>query len=621
MERKTYLNRYRVWVDQIGLPIVIRRSASEATFKAEDSQTNAEVALQVVPVASLRSSAREQLQAEADSAKQISHINIPALLDFGFEGDQLIYVTEYFDGTTAEDWVKEHGPMPVGAVMRIAAQVVSALTAATFRGITHHALNPTNLMLVPGQTAEGEWPLIKVLNFVGVAPSFARSGTPDPRSLEAVNFASPEQLESGTVNFRSELYSLGCTLWFLLSGAAPLAGAASVANGHRVPNSVRKLLAQMMAADPEDRPLDPLIIQEQIQHCVAQLDRRDAVATKFGLAPASAVAAAPAVTAVPRRPIPWKPLAIAALVLSLIGLGAMMLPSRNHEAIGVPVGVPEKSTAPAVASTTTSLPTAPAATEQTTTTAPPAVDPASEPPVMTSNLAASDAPPDEGNSEPAAETAAAPQTEQPTEVAANNAVPTAPPAVEPATSAPVAEEPPQQPAPVFASNSNTAQASDPAPPAEGPAHNPPEAVQPKPEVASASEESPREQSDTRSKAPQRVAKEDSDAETSTTAKTKPREKTTTVASTSKSTSRKSRSEATADEPPIPRGAVRAQFLGTTPDGNLVFGLPSDERGYVTPPPGSVRSEPSRRPVRREVEEEPVNIDNLPVLPALPADGE
>jgi hypothetical protein len=70
-------------------------------------------------------------------------------------------------------------------------------------------------------------------------------------------------------------------------------------------------------------------------------------------------------------------------------------------------------------------------------------------------------------------------------------------------------------------------------------------------------------------------------------------------------------------PPVPRGSVRARYLGTTSDGNLVFGLPTDERVYAAPPATPVREEKPRRrarPVPRET-----TINNLPVLPALPPD--
>ena len=238
MERKIYLNRYRVCVDQIGIPIVIRRSANEATVQADDIKTGEQVAVQLIPLSALPNATRERVEARAQAAQQINHPNIPVLRDYGFEGEQLIWVTEYFDGTTVGDWVKTKGPMPVSVVLRIAAQVVSALGAATFHAVVHRAINPSNLMLVPGQTAEGEWPLIKVVNFIGAKP--------EPE------FISPEQREKKPVDFRSQIYSLGATLWFLLKGSALVGGVETVQTAEGIPAPLRRLLLPMLADDPEE---------------------------------------------------------------------------------------------------------------------------------------------------------------------------------------------------------------------------------------------------------------------------------------------------------------------------------------------------------------------------------
>ena len=100
------------------------------------------MAVEVIPALGFKNAVREELEAEANTARKINHINIPALYDFGIEDDQLIYVTEYFDGTSAEEWVNVHGAMPTGAVLRIALQVIGAMGAASFHKISHHAINP-----------------------------------------------------------------------------------------------------------------------------------------------------------------------------------------------------------------------------------------------------------------------------------------------------------------------------------------------------------------------------------------------------------------------------------------------------------------------------------------------
>ena len=219
-------------------------------------------------------------------------------------------------------------------------------------------LIPANLLLVPGQTPEGDWPLIKVLHFVGVAPTFASADTAVASFDKSSHYASPEQLQHGTVDFRSEIYSLGATMWFLLTGAPPLIApngplalqpstnglAIDKLNG--MPKKVRRLLAQMLSVKPEDRPQDPLAFYRQIQDCLAQVDRRETMARRFGvpLLSGSRAAALPA-----RRRFPAKALALAAVVLAIATLAAFVIPNylrherirQAEEPIGVPIGVPE----------------------------------------------------------------------------------------------------------------------------------------------------------------------------------------------------------------------------------------------------------------------------------------
>src|SRR4051794_31466965 len=148
MGHKIFLGKYRVAPDEIALAaaepstVAVAVAATEqlATariYRGEEIDSGRTVTIEVIPAGAFKHSVREKLESEAAAAKQINHINIPALYDFGIEDDQLIYVSEYFDGASAEEWVNEHGAMPTGPVLRIALQVIGAMGDASFHKISH----------------------------------------------------------------------------------------------------------------------------------------------------------------------------------------------------------------------------------------------------------------------------------------------------------------------------------------------------------------------------------------------------------------------------------------------------------------------------------------------------
>lgn len=113
-----------------------------------------------------------------------------------------------------------HGPLSTAVVLRIGLQVVDAIrVTALHDDIAHHALHPDNIVLRTAQKASDAWPRIKILQWLGVASIFGQSG--DARLEFVERFASTEQLQPCRVDIASEVYSLGCTMWFLLTGAAP----------------------------------------------------------------------------------------------------------------------------------------------------------------------------------------------------------------------------------------------------------------------------------------------------------------------------------------------------------------------------------------------------------------
>ncbi|MEO6873046.1 MAG: protein kinase [Chthoniobacterales bacterium] len=294
METRIFLDRYRLSLGRDDLPVELHRTPAIVTYRGQDVETGREVALDLVTVDTSEPEMRERLTAEAKRAQEINNIHLLSLYDFGFDRDQMVYVTEYFEGYTAAAWVAARGPLPTAVVLRIALQVTSAIGATAFYRIYHHALNPDNLLFGSGPAAQVGCPQVKVPHWFGVTPPKGRSvsGAPD----DAMRYASPEQLSSGLVDVRSEIYSLGCMMWFLLTGVPPVGAQSDPPEGRSLLPAeellgVRKIVSQlislMLDPDPEKRPHDPIALVASLQTCLDQVERR----SRGGSAAASPTAA------------------------------------------------------------------------------------------------------------------------------------------------------------------------------------------------------------------------------------------------------------------------------------------------------------------------------------------
>ena len=370
MERTTFLEHYCTSPSSEGAPRELNRTGAAITYRAIDERSGDAVALTLIPIASIDPATREQFEEQARAAQKVRHINIAKVFDFGHEEDHFVYVSELLQGEPLASWVEEHGPMPADAVLRVAEQIVSVLSTASFHKLAHCAVQPSNLMIVPGSTPEGGWPFVKLMNFglAGLKLDKPNGGHGHEESFSAApKFASPEQVQHETVDFRSEVYSLGATMYFMLTGAVPPTDLRR--QQLRVfPKALRNLLGNMLRHDPNQRPKDPVVLTEMIRECLAGIERRQALARRLGVPLAGVIPRKSGAPSTPLAQVLRGILVFAALVLAAGVLGAFLLPAdinpfRHRTAakqlIGVPIGVPEASpsappqainTAPVVAS-------------------------------------------------------------------------------------------------------------------------------------------------------------------------------------------------------------------------------------------------------------------------------
>jgi len=361
MEQTTFLGHYRISVSRDGTPHELGRAGAAITYKAVDQRSGEPVALKLIPIANIDEELQKQFEEQARPAQQLHHSNIAKVLDFGKEAGQFVYVSEYLEGETVDSWVEEHGPMPPDAVLRVAAQVVSALSAASFHRLTHRAIQPSNLLIVPGPTAEGGWPFVKLVDVSSAGPKLhSHSGeAPDVDSVVSRQFASPEQLQHGTVDFRSAIYSLGATMYFLLTGAAPPAKV-RLRELRRFPKALRNLLAHMLHGNPDKRPQDLAALEKEILKCLGKIEKRHAFGRRLGIPLAAAIPKEPKTPPTPLVQVLRGTLVVAALLLAVGVAGAFLLPddinpfrhrTTAKQVIGVPIGVPNASPSPSAQAT------------------------------------------------------------------------------------------------------------------------------------------------------------------------------------------------------------------------------------------------------------------------------
>ncbi|MGZ5003180.1 MAG: serine/threonine-protein kinase, partial [Chthoniobacterales bacterium] len=310
------LGNYRIERRDDGTLWELGRGAMGVTYRALDTSLRQPVALKLIASEWVKRGveARERFMREARTAAALRHPNVATVYHFGIreENGQCFCAMELVEGETLEMRVRRTGPLDALTTIDIALQVSSALAAAEKQGLVHRDLKPANLMVVEAappplsssndnatrsshssrkNATRASHLLVKVIDF-GVAKALVEK--PDAMGLThggfvgTPAFASPEQFTDAPVDVRSDIYSLGATLWYLLTGHRPFDGATIEqirASQHsqalpikqlkaaRVPSRLISLLVSMLAPEPTARP-GVRALTSKLQECREQfLDR------------------------------------------------------------------------------------------------------------------------------------------------------------------------------------------------------------------------------------------------------------------------------------------------------------------------------------------------------------
>jgi len=218
---------------------------------------------------------------EAETAGGLNHPNIVTMYDAGEQNDLAYIAMEFLDGVDLAPYTKKEKLMPPAATLKIVGKVAESLHYAHQKGVVHRDIKPANIMFLKNKT-------VKVTDF-GIARITAVTKTKTGVVLGTPSYMSPEQLAGKHVDGRSDLFSLGITLYELLTGNRPFRGDSmatlmfQIANEPHpdireycpdLPESISKLVDKILAKDRESRHANGAEVVQSIIKCLRDLSRQ-----------------------------------------------------------------------------------------------------------------------------------------------------------------------------------------------------------------------------------------------------------------------------------------------------------------------------------------------------------
>jgi predicted ATPase len=262
---------YEVMLDEAGTPIELGRGVMGVTYKAFDVDLRCPVTLKVISERYLGDeSARLRFLREARAAARVRHTNVASVFHLGRTGSSYFYAMEFFEGETLEHFIRLSGRVEVKLALEIVAQVAAGLAAVHEQNLVHRDIKPSNVMV----RLKDDGSITAKIIDLGLAKAANEPGAQTAISMPGAfagtpEFASPEQFAGIGADIRSDLYSLGITLWEMVTGKTPFRGTpGEVMHQHQhvpipleqledVPQPVVVLLEVLLEKDPGQRFQDP----------------------------------------------------------------------------------------------------------------------------------------------------------------------------------------------------------------------------------------------------------------------------------------------------------------------------------------------------------------------------
>ena len=219
------LEHYELVKGEDGKPIELGRGAMGVTYKALDVDLRCPVTVKVISERYLGDeSARLHFLREARAAASVRHPNVASVLHLGRTGGSYFYAMEFVEGKTLKSLIERSVRLEVKLALEIVTQVAAGLAAVHKQNLVHRDIKPTNIM-VDFEQGHVTAKIIDLGLAKGVNESSLQAAISSPGAFVGTpEFASPEQFAGVSVDIRSDLYSLGVTLWEMAAGQVPFQG-------------------------------------------------------------------------------------------------------------------------------------------------------------------------------------------------------------------------------------------------------------------------------------------------------------------------------------------------------------------------------------------------------------
>jgi serine/threonine-protein kinase len=265
---------------------VLGRGGMGVVLKAFDTSLHRTVAIKVLsPQIATSKASRRRFLREARAAAAINHPNVVVIHAAEEQDGMPFLVMECVSGRTLRERVKQQPGFDLASVLRIGTQIAAGLAAAHQQGVVHRDIKPTNIMLEDGIER------VKITDFgLALVALDASQLTTARRVVGTPSYMSPEQVRGERVGPRSDLFSLGCVLWFLVVGRSPFHGAHALDVARKVeeqtlppltdlnpqaPPELAAIVARLLAKNAADRFASAVEVRDLLQTYLVKVSQGD----------------------------------------------------------------------------------------------------------------------------------------------------------------------------------------------------------------------------------------------------------------------------------------------------------------------------------------------------------